>query len=413
MESSNNNFFKGKFRGVDGVVLISVLLLSAIGILMVFSITGVYRYNNRAADALSYVIRAIFGMAVGIGSMITILFIPYKLLRKELSFLALILSVLLLIWTLIFGQGTDVSAVRRWVRIGPIAFQAVDLIRVGFILSLAWFIQRLIDTKQYFSKKLVGPYLGPLVYVLICSSLVILQPDLGSSLVVLGIGMIMFFSSGIHKKQILFLILIATVFAGIILFFLDRIGLQAYQISRLQVWQDPFNNEYGRQTVMGYISIALGGIFGGGLGTSTQKLGFAIEPHTDLIVTILAEELGLMSVIFIMILYLAIAIKCFLTALKAKDVYSALICIGTGSFFLIQPLINLGGASGIIPLSGVTLPLVSYGMTSMVTTFSMIGIYFNARKHILDDIEREEFESKRSLSNKIIPFRDNKKAQTT
>jgi len=169
---------------------------------------------------------------------------------------------------------------------------------------------------------------------------------------------------------------------------------------------DPFHHFYGdgRQSVMGFVSIALGKWWGVGLGRSTQALGFAIEPHTDLIITILSEELGLVTVFFVMILYFFIALKCFLTALKARDVFSALVCIGIGSFFLTQPFVNLGGVSGIIPLYGVTLPLISYGMTSKVTTFILIGIYFNMRRYILIDVEKNKAlkEEEEEVENKIL-----------
>lgn len=369
----------------DGTVFVSVMILSGLGVLMVFSITGTSIFNNQSGDRLSYMIHSLTGVIVGVATMGVMSILPNKWFRGNVGLLIFIATSIIFLITPIFGQGTVASPEAiRWLKIGPITFQAVDLARIGFVISLAWLIDLLIEKRRYYSKKLWSAYLIPLVYVCVCTFTVMRQPDLGSTLVIFGTGMIVFLSSGLAVKQITFLFMVA---AGAVVFALIFgayvFDLQYYQIDRLSVWIDPFNHDKGLQTVMGFVSIALGGWFGVGLGESTQALGFAIEPHTDLIVTILAEELGFVAVLLVMILYFTIATRCFLTALRARDVFSALVCIGVGSFFLLQPLVNLGGASGIIPLSGVTLPLISYGMTSKISTFAMIGIYFNMRRHIL------------------------------
>lgn len=384
---------QARYDFFDGFVLAAVLSLSAIGILMVFSITGTSIFNNHAGDRLSYMMHSATGVLLGVIAMIIMAVIPNKLFRGRLGLFIFLATLAVLVITPIWGQDVPSSpGVRRWLAIpGIITFQAVDLARIGFILSLSWMIQYLIDHRLYYSKKIWSFYLFPLGYVLLCAFLITRQPDLGSSIVMLLIGMIVFFCSGIHVKQIVFLFSIAAIIATIIavlgVYFLD---LEAYQIDRIQVWMDPFSHDNGHQSVMGFVSIALGGWTGVGLGKSTQALGFAIEPHTDLIVTILSEELGLIAVIIVMLLYFLIAFKCFFIALKARDVFSALVCIGIGSFFLTQPLVNLGGVSGIIPLSGVTLPLISYGMTSKISTYILIGIYFNMRRSILIDVEKNK-----------------------
>ena len=389
----------------DGFTLAAILILSAIGVLMVFSITGTSIFNNSAGDRLSYMMHSATGVVLGFIAMVIMAITPNKLFRGRLGFLILLGTIAILVITPIWGQDVPSSPdVNRWLAIGPITFQAVDIARIGFTLSLPWIIQWLIDKRIYYSKKVLSLYwLVPLVYVLLCTVLIIRQPDLGSSIVIFLTGMIVFFSSGIHIKQIMSLLIPATMAIILIavlgVYFLD---LAPYQRDRIQVWVDPFNHANGHQIVMGFISIALGGWTGVGLGQSTQALGFAIEPHTDLIVTILSEELGLIAVIVVMFLYFSIAFKCFFTALKARDVFSALICIGIGSFFLTQPLVNLGGVSGVIPLSGITLPLISYGMTSKVSTFILIGIYFNMRRYILIDIEKTKEEDKKDYAEELF-----------
>jgi len=404
--SENFKEIRAKYDFFDGITFIAILALSALGVLMVFSITGTSIFNNREGNRLSYMMHSATGVLLGFLAMSIMTIVPNRLFRGRLGALILLVTTIILVITPIFGQDVPSSpGVYRWLTIpGIITFQAVDLARIGFTLSLPWIIQWLVSRRLYYSKKLLSYWLIPLGYVGLCTLLILQQPDLGSAIIIFFTGIIVFLSSGIGMKQSLVLLLPATiilVFAvilGVYFFDLFLELLPVYQMDRIQVWLDPFSHDFGRQSVMGFVSIALGGWTGVGLGKSTQALGFAIEPHTDLIVTILAEELGLIAVIIVMMLYFLVAIRCFLVALKARDVYSALVCIGIGAFFLTQPLVNLAGASGLIPLSGVTLPLISYGMTSKVSTFVLIGIYFNMRRHILIDVEKNEQSKKRALA---------------
>ena len=402
---------RAKYEFFDGFVLAAVLILSAIGILMVFSITGTSIHNNRAGDQLSYMIHSATGVTLGIILMAVMAIVPNNLFRGKWGLLIIFGTIFIFFITPILGQDVPSSPdVRRWLSIpGVITFQAVDLARIGFTLSLPWIIQWLIDKKWYYSKKIWSSYWLPLAYILLCSILVALQPDLGSAVVIFLTGIVVFLSSGLHIKQIIFLFAIAaTALVTVGMLGIYVLDLEAYQIRRINVWMDPFGHEHGHQSVMGFISIALGGWWGVGLGRSTQALGFAIEPHTDLIVTILSEELGFIAVIIVMLLYFLIAFKCFTTALKAKEVFSALVCIGIGSFFLAQPFVNLGGVSGIIPLSGVALPFISYGMTSKISTFILIGIYFNMRRYILIDVEERKRQKDEDMANEqsnVLPFK--------
>ncbi|MCL2559200.1 MAG: FtsW/RodA/SpoVE family cell cycle protein [Turicibacter sp.] len=411
---ANNKFKTQKARSeyIDGSVFVASLILSAFGVLMVFSITGTSIFNNHAGDRLSYMTHSVTGVVLGVIAMMIVAFIPNQWYRGKLGYLIIVATAVIFIITPFFGRGAYASPdVRRWLAIGNFVFQAVDLARIGFVLSLAWLIQQLIDNKRYYSNKLSGPYLIPLAFIIFCALTVIMQPDLGSALVIFGMGVIVFLSSGLAVKQLVFLFLIAGGFVVVLAVFGLYGLIRPYQITRIAAWLTPFEHDNGLQTAMGFVSIALGGRFGVGLGHSTQALGFAIEPHTDLIVTILAEELGFVAVLVVIILYFWIAWRCFTTAFKARDVFSALVCIGIGSFFLLQPFVNLGGASGIIPLSGVTLPLISYGMTSKLSTFVMLGIYFNVRKHVLLTVAQAEIEEEEQalmqeemMKEKIIKF---------
>ena len=396
-------YFSKRIESVDHIVLICALFLVCIGVLMVYSITGISTYNNRQDDPLGYVIVSVLSALLGFVGMFVILFIPYPVIKKILGPLSVVGTIGLLLIALLFGSGTNASNVRRWVSILGFTFQPAEFARIGLVISMAWFIQNLVDKNEYYSQKLISKSLYPLAYVALCGVMIIGQRDLGSAIIVLGIGLTMFLCSGINKWQILGVFSVIIVGGiGILL------NLHGYQLQRFEVWLDPFNHFRGLQNVAGFISIAQGGLFGVKLGNSMQKYGFAIEPHTDFIITIIAEELGVFVVLLVMLAYFLIAMRCFLTAFKGKDLFSSLICIGVGAFFLIQPLVNLGGVIGLIPLSGVTLPLISYGGTSLMATCIMIGIYFNARSEIMRCIRVEKKQAARAtkvLSKKVIPFK--------
>lgn len=421
METTENNKLKQAKRDfVDISVLIAAVILAAIGILMIFSITGTSIHNNRAGDRMSYVMHSINGVVGGLILMSFMTFFPNRLYRGKLGLLILAGTSILLFITPIIGLDVYGSeGVYRWLRIPGIGitFQAVDLARIGFTLSLPWIIQYLIDRGEYFSDKVFARYLIAFGFVIACTLMIFPgQPDIGSAMVIFLTGTIVFLASGLHKLQLALLLSVAgTMLVMILLIGFDNLGfLPNYAQNRILVWLYPF--EYldlgGRQLVVGFTSIALGGMTGVGLGNSTQALGFSIEPHTDLIVTILAEELGFIAVMLIMILYFVIAFRCFSTALKSRDTFKALVCVGIGAFFLTQPLVNLGGVIGLIPLSGVVLPLISYGMTSKFSTFILIGIYFNIRRSILVQNERykllkheEMINPNRQVDHNILDFR--------
>ena len=177
-----------------------------------------------------------------------------------------------------------------------------------------------------------------------------------------------------------------------------------YQLERFAVWKDPFNHAKGFQNVMGYTAIALGVMTGVGVGNSTQKYGYVLEPHNDMISTILAEELGGWMILVVMVIYFFIAMRCFFTAIKCKELYGSIASIGIGAIFLVQPLINLGGASGAFPLTGVTLPFISYGGSSLVSLFIGIGIYLNISMERAAKEKKLKEKKQHDLKMKVVPF---------
>ena len=400
-----------RLEGLDKLTLTLAIILFAIGIIMVYSITSISIYNGVNGDPSNIVIKTLIFGVIGLVAMIIILLIPYKWI-KNLSVIAVVICPLLLLFTLMFARGSSSSDVRSWFEIGSIKIQPAEFVKIGMIMAIAWLFDKHAQKGVYYIRgykkthwsiqRIWQSFLGILIYVGLCSGLVLLQPDFGSSLIIGLIGLIMFLATGVQWKIFKPVFWIGV--AGVLVVGLLAAKFFPYQLERFTIWADPFNHPKGFQNVMGYTAIALGGLGGVGVGKSTQKYGYVLEPHNDMISTILAEELGVFFVFLIMVVYFIMATRCFLTALRCKDRFSALVAVGVGAIFLAQPFINLGGASGAIPLTGVTLPLISYGGSSLMSMFLGIGLYLNISMEQFISTKRLKEQREQMIKTKVVPL---------
>ena len=400
--SSRKNFLHRivrNFKYIDIPIFLVVAFLSVVGLVTIYSITSVTFYNNLYDDASKYVSKQVFGIVLGVIGILFVMAIPYRLLRF-LGFLAVWLNPVILIVTLLIGTGP--GDVKSWLNIGPLQLQPVELVKIGLILAIAWFAS---EVKQYhrylgikkifstliepirFTSKLKRWFLSPwgaLIYTAILLLLVMMQPDLGSGLVLTGIGIVMVLSSGLNWKNITqFSVIIIVGFIAV--WTLKDHLLKPHQLERFLMWKDPFAyaQDIGYQNIMGYQAIANGGFWGTGIGQGIQKYGYMSEPHNDFIASIIAEELGFVTIFLVVASYFYIGARMMRTALLTTDLFASLACIGLGSSFILQSIINLGGVSGTIPLTGVTLPFVSYGGTSVMVSLIMLGFFFNIKSHVV------------------------------
>ncbi|MDE5978212.1 MAG: FtsW/RodA/SpoVE family cell cycle protein [Turicibacter sp.] len=400
------------FKRIDKLTLVLVMILFGIGLLMIYSITSISIYNGIDGDPSNYFIKTIVMGGVGIAVMIFILLLPEPLL-KLVSFLALVTCPFILIITYLFAKGSESSNVRSWFTIGGFKLQPAEFVKIGMIMAIAWLVEYLIKKKTYYYKipfffkgfklkRAVRSHFAILLYIGVCAGLVLIQPDFGSALILGFIGLIMFLSTGIDWETLRTIV----AWGGTVLIscFIAMAKFFPYQLERFDIWLDPFNHTKGFQNVMGYTAIALGGITGVGLGKSTQKYGYVLEPHNDMISTILAEELGVWMILIIIAIYLTLALRCFSNAIKCKDMYGALVSVGIGAIFLIQPLVNLGGASGAFPLTGVTLPFISYGGSSLVSLFAGIGVYLNVAMIRVVKEKKQKEENQETIKKKVLQF---------
>lgn len=410
-------------RNLDLTVLSLMIFLSGTGFAILYSITSVLLYNNIYDDPSHFVIRQGLGVVLGCLGVLVLLSIPYRTL-KSLSFLAFFVNIGLLCLTLAIGTGP--GDVKSWIDLGPLSLQPAELVKIGLVLGIAWFVStqrsyfrhlnlfeiftlwlRPVSLKQKLKRYLISPW-GMLAYTLLVLVLIMLQPDLGTGLIIAGTGIIMVLCSGIQFKTLRLIGLAFVVIFGGFWAVKDSV-LKGHQLDRLLVWKQPFEFEkdLGYQNISGYTAIALGGMEGSGLGNGIQKYGYVVEPHNDFVISIVAEELGVFYVLLMMGAYFIITLRIISRAFHTKDIYASMVCIGLGCSFILQVIINLGGVSGTIPLTGVTLPFVSYGGTSVLTTFLLLGVYFNVNSQIREEAkERRERERMKRYEEKLSAFGD-------
>jgi cell division protein FtsW len=292
---------------------------------------------------------------------------------------------------LLLWPGTATKGARGWIYLGSFGFQPAEFMKLNLILYLSWFISkhqsRINDIFYETMKK-------PLLITAAAIIMVFVQPDLGGAAIIAFICLVLFLHSGVKVKYGVMtfgaigavyglIIVVVKIFGSSIPFF------QSYQMERITSFIDPFADiqDSGYQVVNSYYALSRGGLFGVGIGESIQKSGYLPEPHTDFILSIVGEELGLVGVAFVLVLFFYMVYRIFKNAIKIKDPFAQLVCIGIGTMFLAQGVINVGGATGLMPLTGVTFPFVSYGGSSLLVSAVSVGLVNNM--HINDQISKQ------------------------
>jgi cell division protein FtsW len=314
----------------------------------------------------------LFGALPGLAILLIVKNIDYRFWKK-FSFIFFIISIIFLILVFIPGIGSKIYGASRWISLGPISFQPSEMLKISLIIYLAtWLEARREKIKDFYDGLL--PFL---VVVAIVSFLLIKQPDIGTLGVTILIAMSIFFVSGARISHMLLMAL-----GGIVSLF-ALIKFESYRMDRLLVFLHPELDPrgIGYQINQALLAIGSGGIFGVGLGHSSQKFNYLPEPAGDSIFAIIGEELGLVGVTILIFLFIIIAIRGLRIAKNAPDMFGVLLAIGITSWIVFQAFINIGAISGLIPLTGITLPFISYGGTSLIFLLIGMGILLNISKH--------------------------------
>lgn len=368
-----------KFRYLDYYLVIPYLLLCLIGIVMVYSASADIASQNGGSPT-AYLIKQTIYVVMGLIVVWFMMSINIKILQNP-RFLILFAAVQFgaLLFVKLFGQA--VNGAQGWINLGVINIQPAEVCKVFLILYLA---RMLSQHENKISTDFFSSVGGPLFLSFLFVLLILIQPDLGGAAINGAIIMIMILASGISwKKGVVAIFSIIFGFILVLLPLLSRIAqsgaIKSYQLQRIIAFVNPFGTAQGAgsQLVNSYYALSNGGVFGVGLGNSIQKMGYLPEPNTDSIMAVIGEELGLLCVVLIMCLLAIIVARTIWLGVRANDAYSALVCYGVATFITIQTLFNIGGVTGLLPITGVTFPFISYGGSSMLVLCAALGCVLN------------------------------------
>lgn len=356
----------------DRWLKLSVFALVGIGLLTIAS-AGVSYGNIRFNDPYYFFKEQLVGLAVGTLLLLVAERVPYQLWRR---FVVPLFAVALIFLVLVFipGFGTTVYGAARWVDIGLFSFQPSEIMKIAIIFYLAaWLSRRGQRTSQDF-------YEGFLPFFIVLSVvgfLIIKQPDTGTLGLIFCISLSIFFASGANLRHIAGLIGLA-LFALFVL-----IKIAPYRMQRFLVFLNPEHDPLGAgyQMTQAFLAIGTGGWFGVGLGHSRQKFNYLPEPVTDSIFAVLAEETGLLGGAFVISLFLFFLWRGIRVARQAPDKFGELLAVGIVAWVVCQAFINIAAITGLIPLTGIPLPFISFGGTSLAVLMAAVGVLLNISRH--------------------------------
>lgn len=353
-------------RYFDYSLLFLIIFLLCFGLIMLYS-TSSYYGSTRFDDAAYYVRKQMSASALGLAAMIVVSRIPYQV---WIRFSTLAYLGALGLCTAVIFVGTEAKGQARWLRIGPLQFQPSELAKIGVILFLA--------TVIYKTPKRMGEFKSLVKIMVIVMPVVgvVAYNNLSTAIIILGIAVCMLFVAS--PKYSHFVLMAAAVAAVGVIF----IALAPYRMERIDVWLNPEEHEKGYQTLQGLYAIGSGGLFGKGLGESMQKLGFIPEAQNDMIFSVICEELGLFGAVCLILLYLLIIWRLVVIANNAADLYGALIVVGILAHIAIQVLLNIAVVTNTIPNTGVSLPFISYGGTSISILLAEMGLALSVSRGI-------------------------------
>lgn len=353
------------------ILIIVTLMLLAVGLTMVYSASAIWA-DYKFDDAFFFAKRQLLFAVVGLVAMFFLMNVDYWTWRTWAKVIIIVCFVLLLL-VLIPGIGNVRNGSRSWIGVGAFSIQPSEFMKLAMIAFLAKFLSEKQKLITSFKKGLV-PSLG---LVFLAFGLIMLQPDLGTGTVMVGTCIVMIFVSGARIKHFAFLGLIGI--GGFVALVLSA----PYRIKRitsfLDPWEDPLGS--GFQIIQSLYAIGPGGLFGLGLGESRQKFFYLPEPQTDFIFAILSEELGFIGGTFVILLFALLLWRGIRVALGAPDLYGSFLAVGIIAMVAIQVMINIGVVTGLMPVTGITLPFLSYGGSSLTLMLMAIGVLLNISRY--------------------------------
>jgi cell division protein FtsW len=288
---------------------------------------------------------------------------------KKAAYPGIILSLIMLALLFIPHVGLKRGGATRWLNLGLFSFQVSEMVKIAMVVFLAHLLARKANLLKKFSRGVIIPSATTAVVIF----LILLEPDFGTAVIIATILLLMLCIAGSQIKHLLFLVA-AFIPVGVVL-----ILYKGYRLTRLTAFLDPWKDadNTGFQIIQSLLSFGSGGTFGVGIGDGMQKLFYLPEPHTDFILSIIAEESGFIGVAIVIVMFAIFALRGFMIALKAPDLFGTLLASGLTMVIALEAFINIAGVMGLIPLKGLVLPFLSYGGTAFIMTMTAVGILLN------------------------------------
>ncbi|MEG0772943.1 stage V sporulation protein E [Clostridium sp.] len=355
---------KMKLGEVDFILFATILMLVTVGVVMVYSASS-YFAAFRYDDAEYFLWRQLLWASIGLVAMIFTLNTDYHLFKRYTKILIIFTFIAL---CLVFAF-PPVNGAQRWIRLGPASFQPSEITKYVVVLFIAKSIESKGEKIKLFFKGVV-PHLA---FAGFFAGMVILEKNLSIATVIMLVTVGMLFIGGTKFSYI------AEMGLGLIGLVVAAIILEPYRMRRITGFLDPWSDSQatGYQLVQSLLALGSGGLTGVGIGQSRQKCFYIPEPHNDFIFSVIGEELGFIGCIFIIILFIVFLWRGIMAAAKAKDIYGSLLATGITAVVILQSLINIAVVTGSMPVTGVPLPFISYGGSSLVINMMFMGILLN------------------------------------
>ncbi len=351
-------------KRIDPVIFFVSLGLVAFGVVMVFSASHILALD-RYGDAFYFVKRHVIWAVLGFACMLVISQMDHQYLRK-IAYPLLIASVIALLLVFAPGIGKEAGGARRWLMLGPVSFQPAEAAKVGLVIFLAHFLALKGERLNHW---LFG-FLPPVGFAGIILVLMLIQPDLGTATLTAAVVGVMLYLAGARLPHLgVCALATGSVLAGMVVF-------APWRMKRIFAFWDPFAAAKGTgyQLIQSLLAIARGGLPGLGLGEGKQKLFYLPEPHTDFIYAVVGEELGLIGALCVAAAFMILLWRGFQIAARCEDFFSALLAAGVAFLVTAQGFLNMAVATGLLPTTGIPLPLISLGGSSLVLTLISLGV---------------------------------------
>jgi cell division protein FtsW len=355
----------------DIFLLITVFILAGIGLAMIYSASAVFALNEYG-DSLYFLKKQFAWVCTGFVTLFVFQNIDYHIYMKFTKLLLLV-SIVLLVLLLIPGIGHGSKGSVRWLGFKELNVQPSEFIKVFVVIYLA----KVFSSDGSEKPNRIMQLLIPMIVIFAVFLLIMLQPDFGTGISLLAVSVIILFVSGFSMLSILSLGVLSIPMFYLLIYQVD------YRKERILAYLDPWKERFeaGYHIIQSFIAFKKGGLFGVGLGAGTQKIKRLPEPHTDFIFAVIAEESGLIGTGLIVIMYCILFWRGVMISLDARDGFGSLLAIGLVILIVVQAFINIGVVSGSLPITGLPLPLISYGGSSFLSNMVLCGILLNISKH--------------------------------